>query len=470
MRSKIFWKFFGLFFGAMALNFLLCYLYLLPYLRNWAYPFDLLRQADVELKKSFLLAGASGLFVAGIVGFFFFRSLSRSIREMVEASSQISEGDFSQKIFSHRTDELGRLSRTINRMADNLARQRSDLLQEKRQLQAVLDSMVEGVLVTDANGVIVLANPAFQSIAQFNRDLRFQTILESLRNEPIHTLVQQVLEGAGEQQAEIVLFINGEEKRLLGHAAPLMNQQVIEGAVAVFHDITALRNLENVRKEFVANVSHELKTPLTNIRGYAETLLNGALDSPEMAKKFVVKISEHALILQALVEDILKLSEIESGRVELKKEPMDVALFAQELFDRFQPSFLEKKIQLHLILPKTPTKLLSDKMALSSILSNLIDNALRYTDSGGEVIIEVLSQPENRCLFSVKDTGVGIAEPDRKRIFERFYRVDKSRTRHSGGTGLGLSIVKHLVLLLGGEIHLESEIGKGSKFNVIIPA
>lgn len=366
-----------------------------------------------------------------------------------------------------RKNQLTALGQQMKETVRNFENQFSEMKNEKNRFLTILDGMVEGVLVTNARGEIELVNPALHAIFNLDGECRGQTILECLRHAEIHEATQQVLAGGEAQEREIDLYIGSKERHLIVHTAPLQGVAEVNGSVSVFYDVTKIRNLENMRKEFVANVSHELKTPLTSILGYAETLRKGALEDPSLSKRFTEKIERNAQQLRELVEDILKLSEIEAGRMELRLQPLSLAVALDEIHSHFEETLQTRKIEFQ---KKVDTQLMiqADPQALRQILDNLVDNAIKYTPAGGCVTVSA-NQEDNGIKILVTDTGVGIPEKDLSHVFERFYRVDKARSREVGGTGLGLSIVKHLVQAHGGEVGVASEVGKGSQFHFTIP-
>ncbi len=433
-----------------------------------ALPIQVLQQTVTHVKQSVLVAALVALLLGSGAGLFFSRSFSKNIGQILEATKQISKGDFSIKIFPGTRDELGTLAKEINKMTDSLDRQRQELSNEKNQLKTVLDGMIEGVLVTNYRGEIVLLNPALERMMPIDQSSYGKTILECLRNQKIHDSVDQVLTEATPRRENVAAIIDSNEREFIVHTAPLLEVNGKIGAVSVFHDITELRKLEDVRREFVANVSHELKTPLTSIRGYAETLRGGALKEETSAMRFLKKIEDNAIHLQNLVEDILKLSQIESGRMEFHAESFLLAPFLTDLCHEFEERALKRRISFSQQISESLPLLSVDPKVLRQIIGNLIDNAFQYTQEGGKVEITAKAQ-EKEIALSVTDSGIGISPENLSRIFERFYRVDKAHTRGNGGTGLGLSIVKHLVQAHGWEIKAESQVAKGSTFTVIIP-
>ncbi len=397
-----------------------------------------------------------------VVGLILARSIRHSLERLTEVAERISRGDFSKRLHRMPGDEIGTLARAVNAMATSLETQVAELKRDKNQLATILDGMVEGVLVTNEKGQIVLVNPALTSMLHLGKDAVGRTILECLRNAAVNGAVERAVTQGLPQEQEIALYLGGNERNVVVHSAPLN-----AGAVSVFYDVTNIRKLEDVRKDFVANVSHELKTPLTCIRGYAETLRSGALGDEPAARRFVEKIETNAAQLQNLVEDILKLSQIESGRLEFSASPTALKPVAMTLCEEFADMARGKKIALKNRVEGDPVAK-ADPQAFRQILSNLVENAIKYTPEGGEVTVAAETR-DGFCRFTVTDTGIGIPEADLPRVFERFYRVDKARSRQMEGTGLGLAIVKHLVQAHGGEVGVKSEVGKGSEFWFTIP-
>lgn len=334
-------------------------------------------------------------------------------------------------------------------------------------METILNSMTEGVLVTDEKSRILLVNPSLRAILNLEENCVGKRLLECLRNPQIYEAIEGVLNTGARQEKEVTLPLNGEEKNLMVHSAPLISASQIVGTVSVFNDVTLLRRLEKIRSEFVANISHELKTPLTHIRGFAETLKSGALQDPRVASSFLEKIENSAIQLQQLVEDILKLSEIESGRMDLRPADFLFNDLVDKLRENFSQRLLAKNLQWIADIPPG-FQVKTDWGALQQILMNLIDNAVKYTPEGGRITVAARSGA-NGWDASVSDTGIGISAEDLPRIFERFYRADKSRSRETQGTGLGLAIVKHLAQTLGGEVLAESQPGAGSRFLLKFP-
>lgn len=349
-------------------------------------------------------------------------------------------------------------------------------------LLIILNSMVEGVVAVSKEKEVLMANLSASSIFRISpENAAGRSLIEFVKNEEIERLVDEVLENHNlssreielNRPAKMVLKVNA-----LGH----VDGQSDIGAILVFHDMTEIRRLENLRKDFVANVSHELKTPLTSIKGFIETLLSGALRDPVRAEPFLRMMEEDAERLTRLIDRLLELSKIESGEIVLKKEELDPWREVEKILALFQPRLAAEKIE---VIQKIPSdgniRVLADRDALKQIFTNLIDNAVKFNRKGGQITIDVavphpspLPAGEGRVRgtfveISIEDNGIGIPEKDLPRVFERFYRVDKTRSREAGGTGLGLAIVKHLVEAHGGRVSCNSEPGKGSRFSFTLP-
>jgi two-component system phosphate regulon sensor histidine kinase PhoR len=336
------------------------------------------------------------------------------------------------------------------------------MLQLQAQQEAVLNSMIEGLLVLDAHGRIQVTNQAFNRLFNIGEDTRGKSLIEVLRLHEIADLVQQV--SSDGQTVERELRLPGPEERWLqvnavGIAKTGDHQT---GAVLVFHDLTRVKKLERAREEFVANVSHELRTPLSHIKGYAETLMGGAKDNPDVATKFLESIDRNAERLRLLIEDLLTISELESGRVRLTFQSVNLRSVVDKVFDDFGSRAKVRGVKLLNEIPEL--NVCVDPSRLEQLFSNLVDNAIKYGGDDGSVLVGVRSVNEGQIEVFVRDDGPGIPAEALERVFERFYRVDKARSRQEGGTGLGLSIVKHIVLSHGGKIWAESKPGAGATF------
>jgi two-component system phosphate regulon sensor histidine kinase PhoR len=316
---------------------------------------------------------------------------------------------------------------------------------------------------------VVLFNPAAEEILGVaDKNILGKSQVEALHNYSLSSLITEVFAEGEVRCAEISLFYP-QERILEVTAAPVLGERSKKsGVVVVLYDITETRGLERMRAEFMANVSHELKTPVTSIKGFAETLLDGALYNHRSAEEFVNIINDEANRLSRLVNDILELSRIEFQEVKPQLMPLDLTLRIKEIVDVMEPRFLKKGLSLKAIVPSHPVIVSADAHMIHQSVENLLDNSLKYTPEGGQVTITLLSEPEEAVVI-VEDDGNGVPEEDLDRVFERFYRVDKTRSRKLGGTGLGLAIVKHIVSAHGGRVWAESELGRGSSFYISLP-
>jgi two-component system phosphate regulon sensor histidine kinase PhoR len=410
-----------------------------------------------------LVALGIGIFVAGRV--------TRPVVEMQDVARQMSEGHFDVRAPARSPDEIGTLGRSLNVMAGRLREKIGDLEREQAKAKAVLDAMVEGVIATDGHDHIILINERARGIFGLGTArVERRPLLEVVRNVNLHDVLvagRDAMDG-GVVSREVRLP-EPADRVLQVHAVGLKFPGDERGVVVILHDITELRRLEQVRTEFVANVSHELRTPLTAIQGYLETLLDGALEEREHARKFLEIVFRHTERLGRLTDDLTDLSNIELGKVSLRLEPTSVAEIADSVVTIISPRASGGQVKVEARLPVDLPEVLADRDRLSQILINLVDNAVKYTPKGGQVTVEGRVDPAGMVEVTVRDTGVGIPKADLPRLTERFYRVDKARSRDLGGTGLGLAIVKHLVLAHGGELDIESELWKGTTVRFTLP-
>ena len=421
--------------------------------------------AVAELRRDLVLAAGIGLAAALGLSFLLSWITVRPLSEMREALGAIARGDLGRRLRPRSEDELGEMAVAINEMAEELGLRLEEVTGETEQLQAVLAGMVEGVLVLDTEGCVTLANPRLRELLSLWGPVEGKKLLEVVR----HPGIDDALRAAADATAPVVSEVEVGDRAprtLLIHAARFPQEGPSMGTVAVFHDVTELRHLENVRRDFVANASHELQTPLTAIRGFAETLVAHDLPLEELRAQLQV-ILRNSERLENLIRDMRELSRIESRRVPLQPGEVDVSKLARALLADMEPRLKERSLEAS-VSDSGAALAWADRRAVDQVLSNLLDNALKYTDPGGRITVGVEAQPE-AVRVSVSDTGIGIAPEHRPRIFERFYRVDKARSRALGGTGLGLSIVRNLVQAMGGEVSVESEPGRGSTFRFTLP-
>ena len=429
-----------------------------------------LEAAVTRLRQRLVVAAAVGLLSAMLLSFAVSRYALASIREVRRAAESIARGDLDDLPPLNTGDELGEISSAIRQIARQLRLRLEEATHEKEQLRAVLEGMVEGVLVVDAKGVVLLANSRLREFFRVTSELVGRRVLEVIRHSELDDLLREVSrtnEGVSRH-----LVPGGPVHRTLRVQAARFppGSGPRTGSVLVFDDVTEIERLEEIRRDFVANASHELRTPLTAIQGFAETLLSRerAEDlSREDRTSFVEVIDRHARRLSHIVRDLLELSTIETGKLRIEPLDLDVAEIARSVIRDVQPRCRERSLQVSCEVTGDP-RAWADPRALEQILTNLLDNAVKYSEPGGRIEVHIADRG-SRVRVSVRDTGIGIPEQDLVRIFERFYRVDRARSRALGGTGLGLSIVKHLVQSLGGEISVESRLGEGTCFSFSLP-
>jgi two-component system phosphate regulon sensor histidine kinase PhoR len=422
-------------------------------------------QQGIFLISLFLFLLALGL------GYFFTRSLTNRIQSIQKFSENVALGNLNARVKEMTADELGSLADSLNTTANALQRTIDELREEKNRVAAILEGMRAGVLATDAEGRVTLMNPVLARILQVDLKASLgKRVLEIIRNAELKEIFDRVLAEKKEVTATVEMAL-ATTRSFEMVAVPLRETpEVSSGVVAVLHDITRLKELENIRKDFVANVSHELRTPLTSIRGFAETLLEGALEDRRNNRRFVEIIKSHAIRLSDLTMDLLTLATLESESFQLNREPIDVPLLVNEVIEGIRPIAQRKRQQITTQIAGALPPLQADRGRLRQVLTNLLDNAVKFTPEEGKVSLEVaLADHNSGMTVRVKDTGIGIPPSDLPRIFERFYRVDKARSREQGGTGLGLSIVKHIVEAHHGRVEVKSIVGQGSEFCFTLP-
>jgi two-component system phosphate regulon sensor histidine kinase PhoR len=408
------------------------------------------------------------LILTGGASLLFFRTVSNRIRRLKEFSDRVAQGDFHPMPIERSNDELAGLSSTLNQTASRMDSTIRILMEEREQSAAILASMEEGVVVVDSGQKIIFCNRAFfRAFGIQESDHKGRPAVELIHNPDMIALFQNTLLRGEIVRGEIVTG----SVRTYSYAvtaAPIRSKDAIAGAVMVLHNITEIRRLERARRDFVANISHEFRTPLTAIQGFAETLLDGALEDSDNSRRFLRIIHDHALRLSRLTEDLLKLARIEAGQLALEIKPAAIDSILDSCIETGRMKAVQKNIALETEYPPDLPLLHADVRSLQEILQNLLDNAIRYTPDGGRISLRAVVCGSEMKL-SVSDTGIGIPKADQQRIFERFYRTDAARSRESGGTGLGLSIAKHLVEAHGGRIQVESEVGQGSIFSIFLP-
>lgn len=430
---------------------------------------------------SFLL-----IFAAAIVGAAIIRGLLRPIKALRDAADRYGDSEFTFDPHVEKPEEMRLLSETMKTMATSLRSRISLIEHQRNELEMILSSMVEAVIVLDANLVIKKINNMGLTLANRKREeVENRSLIEIFRNSELYEFATQILLSSGPKEISISIFSNvppaaledgpfsekGREMYLQVHGSPLQgdeNENAKDAVLLVLHDITKLKSLENMRKDFVANVSHELKTPITSIKGFVETLLAGAVKDPSKAVRFLEIIEKHTHRLNSIIDDLLSLSRLEQyENIELEFKCFSLSSLIGRAVSVCSNKAKKNNIPITVQCDETLSAEINPQL-IEQALVNLIDNAIKYSESGSAVSISVIEEAKG-ITISVIDNGCGIPDQALDRIFERFYRIDRARSRDLGGTGLGLAIVKHIALAHNGEAIVRSEIGKGSTFSLILP-
>jgi len=438
-----------------------------PVVLRFALPLQTVDDVVWEFRRRLWLASLVMLLVTGAASLLISRTFSKRVDRLRMFTGRVAEGDFRPIEADRAGDDLDELAVSLNETAARLDRTIQTLTEERNLSSAILGSMVEGVAVVSSSERLLFANQGFAEILELDTPPKSGSpLLEVVRQTELITAVRQVMQGEPRVQAEIVTGT----LRQRFFAVTVASVRAVEttGAVIVLHDITDLRKLERVRRDFVANVSHEFKTPLTAIQGFAETLLAGAIDDPQNRLRFLKIILDHSRRLARLTDDLLELSKMDADRLDLDIRRLSVSQFVQSCLETTERPAAEKDLRISVNLQQPLPDIAADRRRLAEVLQNLLDNAIQYTPAGGQIMVSA-SADGSEVTFTVSDTGIGIPQADQPRIFERFYRVDVARSREVGGTGLGLSIAKHLVEAHGGRIWVESEVGQGSQFHFTVP-
>ena len=384
----------------------------------------------------------------------------------METARQLASGNLAARIRVGREDELGELARIINRSADELQLRLAEIARDRGRTDAILSAMDDGVLAVDHQGTVTLANPSLTRAMTLSSPLG-RHYLETIRQPEVGALVEDVLRSGERRSVEVEILALRRSFTVTGVPFPGA-EGAPHGAVLTFSDTTERQRLDAMRRDFVANASHELRTPLTSIRGFVEALEDGAKDEPGTAERFLGKIRTHADRMAALVEDLLELSRLESSARAPEPDETPLVEVAADVVASFAEQAARKPLELRHEATGA-VAVVTDRERLRLILENLVDNAVKYTPAGGHVVVTTTADPDGAARIEVRDDGPGIEAEHRERVFERFYRVDKARSRELGGTGLGLAIVKHLAESIGAHVMLESEPGRGSTFTVLLP-
>jgi two-component system, OmpR family, phosphate regulon sensor histidine kinase PhoR len=427
------------------------------------------------LKKPFFSSSLISLLFTLSLAYIFSKVLTQPIQRMRKMARQLATGSLEREIQIYPSDEWGELAKAVDEMRIQLKEKIEEISRERDYLKTILKGMVEGVLVVDERGRILMVNDALRKILSLSSEVVDKAPLEAIRNAELEEAIREAVQEGKNSAFELTFPLSGGktiEVNVVG-ISPSPKKidkegEQIKGAIAVFHDISRLKELEKIRQDFVANVSHELRTPLTTIKGYTETLLDGALKE-SLAPQFLQVIQKHADRLAKIVEDLLALSKIESKEFYLKVERLPLSELIDDISDFVKEATEKKKISISRSIIPSTLEVMGDRSYLEQVFINLLDNAIKYTHEGGEVSISAFENEQREIQVLIQDNGMGIPKEDLSRIFERFYRVDKGRSQELGGTGLGLSIVKHIIHAHGGRVWVESQPGKGSTFYFTLP-
>ncbi|MGM0501194.1 MAG: two-component system histidine kinase PnpS [Bacillota bacterium] len=409
--------------------------------------------------------GIAVIFISIILSWKFASNITDPIEDMTDIAEKISKGSLDQKMQVKSKDEIGLLARMFNRMVDKIKGKMDQISNEKSKIEAIVTSIGDGVIAVGLNKKIMLMNLAARDIFDVEEEVLHEPVLKITKNHKLDELIDRALTDLEQITEEITLLLPN-ERNFRVRLAPIIRNDKATGIVVSLRDITDMKQLQNMRTEFVSNVSHELKTPLTSIKGYVETLLEIDPDG-KTYQSFLKVIKDETNRLEVLIEDILDLSKIES-KVSQEQKEVDLKQVINNVLSLVEPKANDKEVDLKLQLGEELPVVKGDYNQLSRMMINLIDNAIKYTPQGGFVKLKSKVKQE-QLIIEVEDNGLGIPKEDLSRIFERFYRVDKGRSRKLGGTGLGLSIVKHIIENHGGEIEVESKLEQGTKFIIKLP-
>lgn len=459
-RLPVFWRLFLGYLPAVGLALLLLFFYDDP-------PQD---SANGMLLARFAVVAALLTTLGALVGLISSLRVGRSLRAISASAEHFARGDFSHRLRIPNTPETGSLAVTLNNMAAQLEEQIRVVTQQRNEQEAILSSMQEGVLALDPQAHVIAVNPAAEALLSVPAPLaRGRTVQEVIRNVGLQRLLTDAMSKAVPAMGEIVL--RGDEERFVQVTATVLRDAAGRdlGMLVVLNDITQLRWLENIRRDFVANVSHELKTPITSIKGFVETLRDGALADPPQAERFLEIVARHADRLHAIIEDLLSLSRLEQTRQasEISRAEVLLSPIIEAAVLDCSPKAAVRQIT---IMPSCAAGLRVRARAplLEQAVANLLDNAISYSNASGTVWLTA-REDGGEVRIEVRDEGIGIAPEHVSRIFERFYRTDRARDRASGGTGLGLAIVKHIIQIHDGQVEVTSEVGQGSTFSLRLP-
>ncbi|MBP2650755.1 MAG: multi-sensor signal transduction histidine kinase [Firmicutes bacterium] len=393
------------------------------------------------------------------------------LEKITAAAHEISEGDLSKRVHVQTRDEIEVLARTLNNLAANLDEKMNEITAEKMKLELILRNTNSAIILLDRYGHVIDYNPAAMSAFNITQNMLGRHNIQVIGNGLFDTAVHETVITQDKQTLDLKIEFNGNKRAFLVSLAPIVGSETDASSVlAVFHDITTLRELQEKQANFIANASHELGTPLTAIIGFAETLLDGAISDPDLGLKFTKIIHAEAQRMHRLVKDLLQIAKLEAHdyRASVETHPTAIEPLVNQVINDLTLQWQQKKITLTTSVPLEPVAVMANTDWLKQVLLNLVDNAIKYTPLDGNILLKWW-QEDDEAVFIIQDSGVGIPAQDLPHIFDRFYRVERSRTRSAGGTGLGLAIVKFIVEMFGGSIEAKSDFGLGTSFIFRLP-
>ena len=434
-------------------------------------PIQITSQMQNELFRYSLISMFFGILVSFGLGIRYVKKITEPLKQLAKITKKISTGTYPRRIYASTEGEVLELSQNFNTMSEKLEAAVSELQDNNTKMKSILTSMLNGVIALDNENKIILTNPVAEEMFKINSDdIKGKHILEVIRNEKLVSILRRLMDCNETINSEIE--IKYPELKILSVKSNVIRLENDPsrsiGVVIIFQDVSEIRKLENMRKDFVANVSHELKTPLTSIKGFVETLQSEAIVDQDTRNRFLGIIEIETDRLTYLIQDLLILSEIENKNKIIEEEKIDVLENLHQTINVLSGLAKKKNINIDLKIDKQIPDIIGNSGWFKQMLINLIDNSIKYTKQDGSVEISA-DYDEKNIYIIVSDTGIGIDKEHLDRLFERFYRVDKARTREVGGTGLGLAIVKHIVLSFGGSIKIESQIDKGTSFFITLP-
>ncbi|WP_280771244.1 cell wall metabolism sensor histidine kinase WalK [Salipaludibacillus daqingensis] len=420
-----------------------------------------------EINQILLTGTIIALLLTAGLGVFLSRTITRPIVDMKTQAVVMGEGDYSRKVRVYGHDEIGQLASTFNELSNKLEEAHATTEGERRKLASVLTHMTDGVIATDRHGKIILMNRRAEEMLDQSQEIAMNSEIMKILNLDKFMRLNDLY---GMNDPILLDFDSDEEETILeAHFSVIEKENGQEnGLIAVLHDVTEQEKVEEERREFVANVSHELRTPLTSMKSYLEALSDGALEDPEIAPRFIQVTSNETERMIRLVNDLLQLSKMDSKDYQIIMASMNATTFVNQVIDRFEMTTKNQDIQFKRRIPEKSIPVMGDRDKLTQLLDNIVSNAVKYSPEGGTITCTLKTEKE-RIVISVKDEGVGIPKDNIPHVFDRFYRVDKARSRNLGGTGLGLAIAKEIVAAHGGSIWVSSEWGKGTTFSFTLP-